>query len=202
MAQITLNAPLSHAPWNTGDSPERGDTGKVAVDNLNTMLTELYLADTTNAAAAAAALAAALAAMSQIAFVDVTVSSAELLALNATPKQIVAAPGANLAIILEGVVAYKAAGTAYAGIAAGEDLAINYTNGSGLELLEIETTGFLDQATAQTRYASAFRAASGIASITPVANAALVIQLLTGEITTGNSALKLRVYYRVVPTVL
>lgn len=195
MARVTLNSPLSNSqPLNTGDSTEFGDQPKKIIDALNTMLTELYAANT--------AAAAVLAAQSAIQFIDVTVSSAELLALNATPKQIVAAPGAGLAIILESVVAYKAAGTAYAGIAAGEDLAINYTNGSGLELLEIETTGFLDQATAQTRHASAFRAASGIASITPVANAALVIQLLVGEITTGNSPLKLRVYYRVVPTVL
>lgn len=194
MAQTTLRPPPNRSPFNTGDSLELGDNPRAVVDALNAMFTELYAANT--------AAAAALAAQSTIQFVDVTVSSAELLALNATPKQIVAAPGANLAIVLESVVAYKAAGTAYAGIAAGEDLAINYTNGAGLELLEIETTGFLDQATAQTRYASAFRAASGIASITPVANAALVIQLLVGEITTGNSALKLRVYYRVVPTVL
>lgn len=203
MAQINLKPPLySSQELNTGDGTERGDSPKFIVDSVNTMMAELYAADIAIAAAAAAALAAALAAMSAIVFVDVTISSAELLALNATPKQIVAAPGANLAILLEGVVAYKAAGTAYAGIAAGEDLAINYTNASGLELLEIETTGFLDQATAQTRYASAFRAASGVASITPVANAALVMQMLVGEVTTGTSALKLRVYYRVIPTII
>lgn len=195
MAQTALKAPPNNSqPFNTLDSTELGDHPKFIVDTINAMFTELYAANTAGTAV--------LAAQSAIQFVDVTVSSAELLALNATPKQIVAAPGAGLAIILESVVAYKAAGTAYAGIAAGEDLAINYTNGSGLELLEIETTGFLDQATAQTRHASAFRAASGIASITPAANAALVIQLLVGEITTGNSPLKLRVYYRVIPTVL
>lgn len=137
-----------------------------------------------------------------IKYVDVNITSAQLLALNATPKQILAAPGAGLANILLGVVAYKAAGTAYAGIAAGEDLSIKYTNAAGLEVAEIETTGFLDQATAQTRWATSFAAASGISSITPVANAALMLMLLTGEITTGTSDLKLRVYYRTVPTTL
>jgi hypothetical protein len=133
---------------------------------------------------------------------DVTISSAELLALNATPKELVPAPGAGFALVLDSVVAYKAAGTAYAGIAAGEDISIRYTDGSGTELAEIEATGFLDQATAQTRFAYPFRAASGISSVTPTANAALVAHMLTGEITTGDSDLKMRVYYRILPTTL
>lgn len=138
-------------------------------------------------------------------FKDVTISSAQLLALNATPITLVAAPGANKAIILEGVVAYHAGGTAYAGIAAGEDISLKYTNGSGQEVAVIETTGFLDQTTAQVRYAkpqTGAIAAGTVSSITPVANAALVAHMLVGEITTGDFALKLRVYYRVVPTVL
>ena len=140
-------------------------------------------------------------------FVDVTITTAQLLALNATPRTIVAAPGANKALIFKGAVIHKPAGTAYAGIAAGEDLSIKYTNSSGLEVGVCETTGFLDQATAQTRFcAPSLATATGGAgintSITPVANAALVLMLLTGEIITGTSALILRVYYRVVPTVL
>lgn len=196
MAQITIQGPnRQRMPFNTGDyTAEAGNHPKFIVDSISTMFTELYAANT--------AAAAALAAQSAVQFADVTISSAQLLALNATPRQILAAPGAGLANVLIDVVAYKAAGTAYAGIAAGEDLSIKYTDASGLEVAEIETTGFLDQATAQTRYATAFRAASGISSITPVANAALIMMLLSGEITTGNSALKLRVYYRVVPTTL
>lgn len=132
----------------------------------------------------------------------VTITSAQLLALFATPQTLVAAPGANKAIIFDGALLYKPAGTAYAGIAAGEDLSFKYTDASGLEVAECEATGFLDQATAQTRWVNAFRAASGISSITPVANAALVLHMLTGEITTGDSDLLLQVHYRIVPTVL
>lgn len=195
MARTYLCPPPSNASsLNSGDSLERGDTPKTIVDALNTMLTELYAAD--------AAATAALAAQSTIQFVDVTITSAQLLALHATPRTIVAAPGANLALILEGIVAYKAAGVAYAGIDAAEDLSIKYTSGAGVEVAEIETTGFLDQTTAQTRYVGGFAAASGVGSVTPVANAPLVITLLVDEITTGDSALKLRVYYRVVPTTL
>jgi len=134
---------------------------------------------------------------------DVTVSTAELLALNATPKQLVAAPGANKAIIFKGAVLFLDYNSAaYDGIASGEDLSIKYTDGSGAEVAQIETTGFLDQTADQVRFARAQSAASGNSAITPVANAALVLHLLTAEIATGNSPLKVRVYYRVVPTVL
>lgn len=133
---------------------------------------------------------------------DVTITSAELLALNATPITLVAAPGASKALIFEGAVIHKPAGAAYAGVAAGEDLAIKYTDASGLEVGQAETTGFVDQTTAQTRYVRPHNAASAISSISPVANAALVAHLLVGEITTGDSDLHLRVFYRIVPTVL
>lgn len=136
-------------------------------------------------------------------YVDVTISSAELLALNATPKQLVAAPGANLALVFEGAVAFYDYGTAaYAGIAAGEDLSVKYTDGSGAAVGGCETTGFLDGTADATRYILPTAAASGVSQITPVANAALVAHLLSGEITTGDSPIKMRVYYRVVPTVL
>lgn len=133
---------------------------------------------------------------------DVTVTSAQVLALNATPITLLAAPGANKAIIFEGGVIHKPAGTAYAGIAAGEDLALKYTDGSGLEVGECEMTGFADQTTAQSRWIRPHTAASGISSIVPVANAVLVAHMLTGEITTGDSDFLFRLYYRIVDTVL
>jgi hypothetical protein len=136
------------------------------------------------------------------AYADVTITSAQLLALNATPISIIAAPGAGKAIIPLGVIAYKAAGTAYSGIAAGEDLVLKYTNASGAECSpQIETTGFLDQTTAQTRFVAGI-GTSLTTNITPVANAAIVAHLLVGEITTGDSDLKLRVFYKVIPTTL
>jgi hypothetical protein len=133
----------------------------------------------------------------------VTVSSAQLLALNATPKTLVAAPGAGFAIIPKRVLIYKPAGTAYAGVAAGEDLVLKYTDGSGAQCSSvIETTGFLDQATAQTRVAHAPGSMTTVAGdYTPVANAALVLHLLSGEIITGTSPLYVKVWYDVVQTV-
>ena len=130
--------------------------------------------------------------------VDVTVSSAQMLALNATPQTIVAAPGSGKAIIPIAALLFLDYGTAaYAGIAAGEDLAFKYTNAAGTQIFSVEATGFLDATADALRYADA-----GSSLLTPTANAAVVLHMLTGEITTGDSPLKIRFYYRVVPTTL
>lgn len=124
----------------------------------------------------------------------VVITSAQLLALNAIPQTVIPAPGAGKIIEFMSVVVHKPAGTAYAGIVAGEDIAFKYTDGSGAQVnTSGETTGFLDQTTAQTRL---FRQIA--AEYTPVANAALVMQLLVGEITTGDSPLYVSINYRVI----
>lgn len=131
------------------------------------------------------------------------ISSAQLLALNATPVSVVAAPGAGLAIIPTRCLIYKPAGTAYADIAAGEDLVLKYTNGSGAQCSGvIETAGFLDQATAQTRIVGMPGATGTTAGdYAPVANAPVVLHLLVGEIITGTSPLYVRTWYDIVSTV-
>lgn len=130
-----------------------------------------------------------------------TLTSAQILALNATPVTVLAAPGAGKATIIERVEAYSAGGTAYGGIAAGEDLALRYTDGSGTIQAVLETTGWLDQTTAQARTTGPSSAAgTALVAFTPVANAAIVAHMLVGEITTGDYAITLKIYYRVVPT--
>lgn len=121
------------------------------------------------------------------------ITSAQVLALSGTPKQIVPAQGADTMIEFVSATVYKPAGTAYAGVAAGEDIAIKYTNASGAQVnTSLETTGFLDQATEQLRLTRAI-----VTEYTPVVNAPLVIQILTGEIITGTSPLVVTVHYRV-----
>ena len=127
---------------------------------------------------------------------DVTLSSAELLALNAAVKELVPAPGAGFAIVVEDAqvfLDYNSA--AYAGIAAGEDLALKYTDDAGAVIATVETTGLLDATEDQYRHVRP----TTTAAFTPVANAPVVAHLLAGEITTGNSPLKVRVRYRTVP---
>lgn len=128
-------------------------------------------------------------------FADVTVSTAELLALNTTPKQLVAAPGAGNILVLELAQLWLDYNTtAYDGIAAGEDLSIKYTDGSGAEVAQIEATGFLDGTADETRTVR-----PGSTAVQPVAAAALVLHMLVGNIATGNSPLKVRTWYRVLP---
>lgn len=131
------------------------------------------------------------------------ITSAQVLALFATPISVVAAQGAGLAIVPVRVAIYKPAGTAYAGIAVGEDLVLKYTNAAGAQCsAAIEATGFLDQATAQTRYAGMPGSTGATAGdVNPVANAAVVLHMLTGEVTTGTSALHVRVWYDIIKTV-
>lgn len=130
----------------------------------------------------------------------VTISSAEMLALHATPKELLPAPGAGYANVLEGAVLFLDYNSAaYAGIAAGEDLEIRYTNGTGQLIATIETAStFLDATSDQLRYVQPGSATF----ITPVADAAIVIWLASGEIITGDSPLKVKLYYRVIPAAL
>lgn len=124
----------------------------------------------------------------------VTVTTGQLLALNATPKTLVAAPGAGKAIIMidaQAELDYNS--VAYDGIAAGEDLAFRYTNGSGAIVAEIETTGFLDQTADTYRHVYPLADAAKV----PAANAALVLHLKSGEIATGNSPLNIKIRYRI-----
>ena len=195
MPRETINPPLYNSQeFNTGDAPERGDQPKVVVDKLNTMLTELYAADT--------ATAGAITDGASLKSIDVTLTAAQVNALFTTPVSVLAAPAAGYANVIDGIIAYKAAGTAYASVDGTEEIAFSYTNAAGLKVAQIEPTGFLDQTTAQTRYASSYRAASGDSSITPVAAAAIVAHMLVGNVTTGTSDLKLRIIYRTIPTVL
>jgi hypothetical protein len=119
-----------------------------------------------------------------------TVTSAQLLALNATPQTIVAAVTGRV-IVPRRVIIAKAAGTAYAGIDGGEDLVLRYTDSSGQICLgPIESVGFLDQATFQTRIGHPPAEITLETTSTPV-----VLHMTTGEITTGNSDLRVRVWY-------
>jgi hypothetical protein len=129
-------------------------------------------------------------------YVDVTVPTAEVLTLNATPKELVPAPGAGFVNIVDSVYAtidFNSA--AYATDAAG--FTVRYTNGAGASVGATLTQGFA-QAAADAR--QSVRAAA--TALTPVANAAVVLYADNADPTTGDSDVKVRVYYRVVPDLL
>jgi len=139
-------------------------------------------------------------------FASGTISSAQILALNATPVTLVAAPGAGKVIIVEQVQLFLDYGTAaYAGIAAGENLLIEYSGGADIAILETLSAGFLD-ATADVHILatpvspvalSVNTVLTGILATT-IDNEAVRVTIQTGEITTGDSPIKYEVKYRVV----
>lgn len=128
----------------------------------------------------------------------VTCSTAEVLALRAAPKTLVAAPGADKIISLVGamlVLDYNS--IAYTESA--DNMAIRYTDGSGVIVSQaIEATGFIDQ-TADTA-TNALAKIDGIAAATGCVNKAIVLHNTGGdEYAAGNSPVDVHVWYRVIP---
>ncbi|MFH1158770.1 MAG: hypothetical protein V1721_07855 [Pseudomonadota bacterium] len=195
-------AVIGPASSTSGNIPSfNGTAGKTVQDSgiaASSVLTTAALGSTVQGYHAnLAALAALSESAPGIECIDVHVSSAEILTLNATPVQLVAAPGANKFIMFLGAVLFLDYNSiAYAGIASGEDLYIKYANASGSGVCGCETTGFLDQASDQYRVSAPYGPVTP--GIVPQMNAALVLHLITGEITTGNSPMGIRVYYRIV----
>ena len=127
-------------------------------------------------------------------YVDVTVTAAEIKALVATPKQLLAAAGANTAIVPVAVHMRLTAGSEV--LAETDDnFVVEYAGGA--DIMTIETTGFIDQATDQNRYQNA-----PATLLTPVANEAVDLTVAAGEITgnaSNDASLAVRLFYRVVP---
>jgi hypothetical protein len=123
--------------------------------------------------------------------VDIKVTTAELLALNATPKTLVAAPGSGKVLQFMGAVGFLDYNTAtYTG---NGKLRIHYTNGSGTAVSdEVAAAALAHQA--DDCYEEF---AKNTAETELTVNAALVLCEATGEMTTGNSPLYMKVFYRI-----
>lgn len=127
---------------------------------------------------------------------EVAISSSEILALRATPKTLVAAPGAGKKLQFLSIDVYLDA-TATGYVESSANLGVRYTNGSGVQVSDdIEATGFIDQTTDT--------ATSGRAKADPiVAKSGCENQLLclhnlgAGEYTTGTGVMRVKVRYAV-----
>lgn len=128
---------------------------------------------------------------------EVRLTNAQMLALRATPQTLIAAPGAGKAIVLEGDVELFLDVTTAGYTEDADNLAIEYADGT--DILTIEATGFVDQATDQFRKVSA---AVGLS--TPVQNSAIrIVNNGAEEFGGGNAAntLTIRGRYRVLGAV-
>lgn len=133
-----------------------------------------------------------------IKYAEVSLTNAEMLALRAAPKTLVAAPGAGLVNIFISATLFFDYTGAYTESA--DNLAVRYTDGSGTIVSQaIEATGFVD-ATADTM-TTAMAKIDVIAAKTACENKALVLHNTgDGEFGGGNAAnvVRVKVSYRVV----
>ena len=132
-----------------------------------------------------------------IQYAEVTLTSAEVKALKGTPQSLVAAPGADLAIVPVAINLVANYGGTNAFTEDGDDLSVGYAGGA--ELKEIESTGLIDQTNDEWRYIT-FEFDE---TFVPEENTAVVLTNLDDEIAgnaANNNTLLVRFYYRVVPT--
>jgi hypothetical protein len=126
-------------------------------------------------------------------YAEVEISAAEVLDLFATPKELVAAPGAGkLLEFISLLLAYDWGTVAYT-IGTAGNLQVKYTDGSGVAVSTTRAaTGFLDAV------ADALSSLDKLeATVEPVANAPLVLTIATASPTAGDSPIHARVAYRV-----
>lgn len=130
-------------------------------------------------------------------YVDVQLTNAQMLALRAEPVDVVAAPGANKALVPERIVVVSDA-TAGAWTESADNIVLEYADGT--DVLTIETGGLIDQEGAvQVRHQAPAEAVA-----TPIADSALrLLNSGDGEFGGGNAAntFSVRVYFRVIPTI-
>jgi len=125
-------------------------------------------------------------------------TTAEIKALNTTPRQAIPAPGAWYAIALEKVISsYKYVSAAYA---TNTDLEVHYDNATAWDAWGAEATmDSLDAIlllTADAVYTTPGLGASADTALT--INKGITAKVASGNPATGSWTLKLRIYYRIV----
>ena len=130
-------------------------------------------------------------------YVKVTLTNAQLLALNTTPITVIPAPGANLTNVIQNVYATCPAQTTGFTIGSATGIAFKYTNSSGVTSCTLPVTGFIDQTTLQQ--AATLPASAGHL---PAANAPIVAYMAGANVTGGTGTVSFRIYYATYPAQL
>jgi len=136
-------------------------------------------------------------------YATVSISNAEIKALNATPKELVAAPGAGKLIELVSCTLFLDYGSnVLAEPSAPDDLAIEYDNGTGHQLTTFDTTGFITSSADAIYVVSGGGIAGAASAVTAAANVNKNIVLWnSGGEYTGNAGadtvMTAKVVYRV-----
>jgi hypothetical protein len=122
----------------------------------------------------------------------VAVSSANILALNATPKVLVPAPGVGRIIVVSRItVKMVRTATAYAN---GGALEFRYTDASGAKVAADVAASVVTTGGAGTEYNTI---GGVVSSLTPVANAAIVMDNATAAFITGTGTMVVEIDYMI-----
>lgn len=126
---------------------------------------------------------------------DITLSQAQFQALFTTPRQIIPAPGAGLAVVVDALYGVNEFDTA-AFEAGTQTLDVGYAGGATLVSL---TNAFVEAAATKRSYVL-----PAVAQFDPAVNTGVVVRLASADATGGgtNSKVKLRVRYRILPSSL
>ena len=177
---------------------DAADGTKGLYENAGTNLLSDFnlIGEITGAEIGAGAITSAKMDASLVRFTDVVVTAAEVKALVATPIELVPATeaGAGFAIMPIAVSMFLTYGSEVFTETA-DQLLIEYS--SGADLMTVESTGFIDQASDQNRYQ-----AMAATLFTPIENEAVNLGNDNDEIAgnaSDDSTLTVRTYYRVVP---
>jgi hypothetical protein len=134
-----------------------------------------------------------------------TITSAQILALNATPIELIAAPAAGTAIVVDEIQLFLDFGAAAYVAGAGEDLTIQYSGGVVVASIDNDAVTFLTDAADEHWYGKCDQiytvGASGSGDgilLSTIDAEALQVTIATGEVTTGDSDIKYSIKYRVV----
>ena len=170
----------------------KGSTGQIITSDGSIPAWSTMSGDATIASGGALALA-----VTMVKYVKVAVSSSQLLAINATPKTLVAAPGQGFTTVVHRallVLNYVSAAYANNGI-----LGIYETDAAGALLTGTLTLASFLALTADAQKELHPTAASATTGLTRLDNKAVVLTAATGETITGNSPVDVHLWYSTVP---
>lgn len=135
-----------------------------------------------------------------------TITSAQILALNATPITLIPAPGVGKTIIVDEIQLFLDYNSATYVAGAGEDLTFQYeTSNVGIAVIDNDAVAFLT-ATASAHwlgkpvgiYAVSVAGTGDGVLLSTIDNEGIEVTIATGEVATGNSPIKWKIKYHVV----
>ena len=123
-----------------------------------------------------------------------TLTSAQLLAMNATPVALIAAPGAGKCVVIESAQLFLDYNSVAYAADAGEDLVLRYA-GTSVYPVQIDDADALIEGTADQHVLAK---PTATLDLDAAANKAIQAAILVGEWASGNSPIKYKINYKII----